>query len=147
LHSLLSFLSPDQGVGDSVHRTGPCIAACGAYPIPATDPSLPVYPGLAVLNLDHGRIDGPFSAHARHRILKMAKMSSMSNMLTMLRMDDTVEAVNQEHLRPAEVARYYNVSTSTILRWARAGRLKEWRLVTLPSGQHRYIKETTDDES
>jgi excisionase family DNA binding protein len=74
-------------------------------------------------------------------------MSRLFNMLTIAKMGDTVEAVNQEHLRPAEVARYYNVSTSTILRWARAGRLKEWRLVTLPSGQHRYIKETTDDES
>jgi excisionase family DNA binding protein len=71
-------------------------------------------------------------------------MSRLSNMLTMSRMGDTVEAVNQEHLRPAEVARYYNVSTGTILRWARAGRLKEWRLVTLPSGQHRYVKETTE---
>jgi excisionase family DNA binding protein len=71
-------------------------------------------------------------------------MSRLSNMLTMSRMGDTVEPVNQEHLRPAEVARYYNVSTGTILRWARAGRLKEWRLVTLPSGQHRYVKETTE---
>lgn len=76
-------------------------------------------------------------------------MSSLRNMLTILRMGRMVKAVDHQegdHLRPAEVARHYGVTTDTVLRWARAGRLKGLRVVTLPSGQHRYVKEATEDE-
>jgi hypothetical protein len=81
-------------------------------------------------------------------ILRIVKMSSIATMLTMLRMGEMMDTVsNESYLSPGEVARHYGVSTGTILRWARTGRLEGLRVVTLPSGQHRYVRSATGGSS
>jgi len=55
----------------------------------------------------------------------------------------------EDYLTPAQAARIFGVSTTTLLRWFRSGRIKA---ITLPSGQHRYRREdiadlTSKDES
>jgi len=49
-----------------------------------------------------------------------------------------VNEPSEDYLTPAETARIFGVTTTTLLRWVRAGRLQA---ITLPSGQHRYRRE------
>jgi excisionase family DNA binding protein len=68
-------------------------------------------------------------------------MANMSSTLTTLILCGFVVLVNnqsEDYLTPAEAARIFGVTTTTLLRWVRSGRLQA---VRLPSGQHRYRKE------
>lgn len=68
-------------------------------------------------------------------------MANMSSLLTTSILCGFVEAVNEptdDYLTPGEAARTFGVTTTTLLRWFRLGRIQA---VTLPSGQHRYRRD------